>query len=428
VEFTGYDQTVTDATVRGIIHGGEVVQRVGPGEEIELVLDRTPLYAESGGQQADHGFIRLSNGALLEVSDVQRPITGLVVHQARVVEGEVATGESAEAVVDVARRRSISRAHTATHMVHQALRDELGETATQAGSENSPGRLRFDFKATQAVPAEAMAEIEARINGVLLDDLPVTADVMALDAARRMGAMALFGEKYGERVRVVSIGDWSRELCVGTHTPRVGQIGVVKLLGEASIGSGVRRVEALVGADAYGHLAREAAIVSQLTHTLNVRQDELPDRIASLLTKLKDAEREIAAVKQGQVLGAAAGLVASARDIGGVTFVSHDAGGGVRAEDLRALVLDVRTRLGSDRPVVVSMAAVAGDRPIAIVATNERARSEGIKAGAYVRIAAQVLGGGGGGKDDIAQGGGSDPSKVSDALGAVENALRTRGA
>ena len=246
--------------------------------------------------------------------------------------------------------------------------------------------------------------------------------------------MALFGEKYGERVRVVSIGDWSRELCVGTHTPCVGQIGVVKLLGEASIGSGVRRVEALVGADAYGHLAREAAIVSQLTETLNVRRDELPDRIAGLLTKLKDAEREIAAVKQGQVLGAAPGLVASARDLGGVTFVSHDAGSDVRAEDLRALVLDVRSRLGGDRPVVVSMAAVAGGRPFVIVATNERARGEGIKAGAYVRVAAQVLGGGGGGKDDIAQGGGSDPveglgrarrGRASFAPGAHEPGRRT---
>ncbi|EWT02957.1 alanyl-tRNA synthetase [Intrasporangium oryzae NRRL B-24470] len=428
VEFTGYDQTVTDATVRGLIRGGEVVERVGAGDEIEIVLDRTPLYAESGGQQADHGLIRLSNGGLIEVTDVQRPISGLVVHRARVLDGEVATGEAAEAEVDVARRRSISRAHTATHMVHQALRDELGETATQAGSENSPGRLRFDFKAMQAVPDEAMADIEARINGVLLDDLPVTADIMALDDARKMGAMALFGEKYGERVRVVSIGEWSRELCVGTHTPRVGQIGVVKLLGEASIGSGVRRVEALVGADAYGHLAREAAIVSQLTGSLNVRADELPDRIASLLSKLKDAEREIAAVKQGQVLGAAPGLVGSARDIAGVTFVSHDAGTDVRAEDLRALVLDVRTRLGADRPVVVSMAAAAGGRPFVIVATNEAARHAGIKAGAYVRVAAQVLGGGGGGKDDLAQGGGTDASKVSDALGAVEQALRARGA
>ncbi|HET9633238.1 MAG TPA: alanine--tRNA ligase [Terrabacter sp.] len=428
VEFTGYDQILTDTRVRGLIRDGVVVDRVGPGDEVEIVLDRTPLYAESGGQQADHGLIRLASGALLEVKDVQRPITGLVVHRATVLEGEAGVGEDAEAEVDVARRRSISRAHTATHMVHQALRDELGDTATQAGSENSPGRLRFDFKSLQAVPASAMAEIEARINGVLLEDLPVTADIMALDAAKRLGAMALFGEKYGERVRVVSIGEWSRELCVGTHTPRVGQIGVVKLLGESSIGSGVRRVEALVGADAYTHLAREATIVSQLTDTLGVRRDELPDRIATILGRLRDAEKEIAAVRQAQVLGAASGLVQSARDIGGVTFVSHDAGEGVPADDLRKLVTDVRGRLGNDRPVLVSMAAVNNGRPVVIVATNERAREAGLKAGAFVKLAATALGGGGGGKDDLAQGGGTDPARVSAALGAVEDHLRSRNA
>ncbi|NUR82305.1 MAG: alanine--tRNA ligase [Dermatophilaceae bacterium] len=428
VEFTGYDQTLTDTRVRGLIRDGALVDRVGQGDDVEIVLDRTPLYAESGGQQADHGRIRLANGALIEVTDVQRPITGLVVHRAKVLEGEVRLGEDAEAEVDVIRRRSISRAHTATHMVHQALRDELGDTATQAGSENSPGRLRFDFKSLQAVPAAAMGEIEGRINAVLLDDLPVTADIMDLDAAKKLGAMALFGEKYGERVRVVSIGEWSRELCVGTHTPRVGQIGVVKLLGESSIGSGVRRVEALVGADAYSHLAREATIVSQLTDTLGVRRDELADRVASIIGRLRDAEKEIAAVRQSQVLGAASGLVSSARDIGGVTFVSHDAGDGVTGDDLRKLVTDVRGRLGNDRPVLVSMAAVSNDRPVVIVATNERAREAGLKAGAFVKVAAQTLGGGGGGKDDLAQGGGTDPAKVSSALGAVEDQLRQRGA
>ncbi|WP_323101736.1 alanine--tRNA ligase [Intrasporangium sp. YIM S08009] len=427
VEFTGYDQVLTDTTLRGMLRDGVPVERAEAGDDVEIVLDRTPLYAESGGQLADHGRIRLANGALLEVKDVQRPITGLVVHRATVLEGEAAVGQEAEAEVDVLRRRSISRAHTATHMVHQALRDELGDTATQAGSENSPGRLRFDFRSLQAVPAEGLAQIEARINGFLLEDLPVTADVMNLDAAKKLGAMALFGEKYGERVRVVSIGEWSRELCVGTHTPRIGQIGVVKLLGEASIGSGVRRVEALVGADAYTHLAREAAIVSQLTDTLGVRRDELPDRIGGILSRLRDAEKEIAAVRQAQVLGAAAGLVASARDIAGVTFVSHDAGAGVGGDDLRALVTDVRSRLGNDRPALVSMAAVANDRPVVIVATNERAREAGLKAGAFVKLAAQTLGGGGGGRDDLAQGGGTDASKVSAALGVVEDALRNRG-
>jgi alanyl-tRNA synthetase len=239
--------------------------------------------------------------------------------------------------------------------------------------------------------------------------------------------MALFGEKYGDAVRVVSVGDWARELCGGTHAQRSGQLGIVKLLGEASIGSGVRRVEALVGADAYSFLAREHAIVGQLSEIVKARPEELPERISGILAKLRDAEKEIAAVRQAQVLAEAAGLVSTARDIGGVTFVSHDAGAGVGADDLRALVLDVRSRLGNHRPVLVSMASVKGGRPLAIVATNESARQLGLKAGAFVRTAAQRLGGGGGGKDDIAQGGGTDAAKVSEALGAVEDQLRNRG-
>ena len=285
------------------------------------------------------------------------------------------------------------------------------ETATQAGSENSPGRLRFDFKAPRPCRPRRWPRSRPGSTGSCSTTCP-SPRTSWRSTPRAGWARWRSSARSTASACASSRSATGRASCASARTrPRVGQIGVVKLLGEASIGSGVRRVEALVGADAYGHLAREAAIVSQLTETLNVRRDELPDRIAGLLAKLKDAEREIAAVKQGQVLGAAPGLVASARDLGGVTFVSHDAGSDVRAEDLRALVLDVRSRLGGDRPVVVSMAAVAGGRPFVIVATNERARGEGIKAGAYVRVAAQVLGGGGGGKDDIAQGGGSDPSR-----------------
>ncbi|HEU5144170.1 MAG TPA: alanine--tRNA ligase [Dermatophilaceae bacterium] len=428
VEFTGYDEVVSESHVAGIIRDGAKVESAAVGDDIELVLDRTPFYAEGGGQLADGGRIELESGAVIEVRDVQSPITGLIVHRATVVLGEVTQGELANARVDVQRRRSISRAHTATHMVHKAIREALGDAATQAGSENAPGRFRFDFNAQQAVPTSVLSDVEGKVNALLLDDLPVHAEIMTQQQARDVGAMALFGEKYGDRVRVVSVGDWAKELCGGTHAQRSGQLGVVKLLGEASIGSGVRRVEALVGADAYQHLAREAAIVGQLTEALKVRTEELPERISSILTKLREAEKEISTVKQAQVLGAAPALVATARDIGGVTFVSHDAGEGVGADDLRALVLDVRGRLGNDRPTLVSMAAASNGRPLVIVATNERARELGVKAGAFVKIAAQVLGGGGGGKDDIAQGGGSDVSKVPQALGSVEDAVRSRGA
>ena len=427
VEFTGYEEVVSQARVAGIIRDGRNVDAAGTGDDIELVLDRTPFYAEGGGQLADGGRVELANGAVIEVRDVQRPIAGLVVHRATVVLGEVAKGMVANAEVDVERRRSISRAHTATHMVHKAIREALGDTATQAGSENAPGRFRFDFKAQQAVPVSVLRDVEAEVNALLLEDLPVQAEVMTQQQARDIGAMALFGEKYGDAVRVISVGEWARELCGGTHAQRSGQLGLVKLLGEASIGSGVRRVEALVGADAYSFLAREHAIVGQLSEALKARPEELPERISGILARLKDAEREIAAARQEKALAGASGLVASGRDLGGLTFVSHDAAH-LASDDLRSLVLDVRTRLGNDRPTVVAMAAVANGRPVVIVATNVAARDAGVKAGDLVRRAAQILGGGGGGKDDLAQGGGTDPSKVSEALGAIEDGLRARQA
>jgi len=426
VVFTGYDETVSEARVAGMLVDGASVGSAHAGEDIELVLDRTPFYAEGGGQLADAGLITLGNGAVIEVRDVQSPIKGLVVHRATVVSGEVSTGESAHAAVDLDRRRAISRAHTATHMVHKAIREALGDTATQAGSENAPGRFRFDFNASAALPLSVLSDVEAKVNALLLEDLPVHAEVMTQDEARASGAMALFGEKYGEAVRVVSVGDWARELCGGTHAQRSGQLGLVKLLGEASIGSGVRRVEALVGTDAYDFLAREHAVVGQLTEALKVRSEELPERIASILGKLKDAEREINTMRQKQVLAGGSSLTAGARDVFGVSFVGHHAGIGVGADDLRSLVLDVRSRLGNDRPSVVAVASVAKDRPVVIIATNDAARQWGLKAGALVRLAAQALGGGGGGKDDVAQGGGTDSSKIGEALAIVEHAVGER--
>ena len=261
VDFTGYHEVVSEGAVRGLVRDGEVLSSARAGDEVELVLDRTPFYAEGGGQLADQGVIELENGARLEVRDVQTPIRGLVVHRVKVLDGEVGVGDAAHSEVDVERRRSISRAHTATHMVHKAFREALGETATQAGSENAPGRFRFDFSATGAVPTSVLHDVEARVNDLVLADLGVHAELMTQEEAVRSGAMALFGEKYGDQVRVISVGDWARELCGGTHAGRSGQLGVIKLLGEASIGSGVRRVEALVGADAYQFLAREHVLV-----------------------------------------------------------------------------------------------------------------------------------------------------------------------
>ena len=423
VEFTGYDEVVTEARVGGLIDAsGTTIPSANEGSEIELVLDRTPFYAEGGGQLADQGVIELSNGARIEVLDVQSPITGLIVHQARVLSGEVTVGEAAHATVDVERRRSISRAHTATHMVHKAFREALGETATQAGSENAPGRFRFDFSATGAVPQSAMVDVEARVNDLVLADLAVPAEIMTQEEALRSGAMALFGEKYGDQVRVISVGDWARELCGGTHAGRSGQLGVIKLLGESSIGSGVRRVEALVGGDAYRFLAREHVLVAQLSEALKARPEELPERVNDLVARLRAAEKEIEKVRMAQLLASAGELAASAKDVYGVSFVGRRVDG-ANAGDVRKLALDIRGRMPADRPGVVALIGSSNDKPAVVVAVNETGRSWGISANALVRVAAQALGGSGGGKDDVAQGGGADLTHVDQALVDVEHAV-----
>jgi alanyl-tRNA synthetase len=424
VEFTGYDEVTTSGTVRGLLVGGTESVEAEEGDEIELVLDRTPFYAEGGGQLADQGVIEVSGGGRIEVLDVQTPITGLIVHRARVLTGSVAVGAEAHGLVGVERRRSISRSHTATHMVHKAFREALGETATQAGSENTPGRFRFDFASTGAVPPSVLADVEARVNDLLAADLPVHAEIMSQNQAIAAGALALFGEKYGDQVRVVSVGEWARELCGGTHARRSGQLGLVKLLSESSIGQGVRRVEALVGVDAYKFLAREHILVHQLTEALKVRPEELPDRVISIVTQLRDAQREIDRLRRAQLLAGAATLADSAREIGGALVVAHQVpDGSANADDMRTLALEVRGRLPGDRPGVVAVAGVAGERPVVVVAVNDSGRNAGLKAGQLVRVAAQTLGGGGGGKDDLAQGGGADASKVGDALRQVEQAI-----
>jgi alanyl-tRNA synthetase len=421
VEFTGYGEVVTEATVRGLIDStGGSAQAAREGDELELVLDRTPFYAEGGGQLADQGVIELGTGARLQVTDVQQPIKGLVVHQVRVLSGEVTVGEQGQALVDVERRRSISRAHTATHMVHKAFREALGDTATQAGSENAPGRFRFDFAASGAVPVSAMADVEARVNDLVLADLAVHAELMSQEEARRSGAMALFGEKYGDEVRVVSVGDWARELCGGTHAGRSGQLGVIKLLGEASIGSGVRRVEALVGGDAYRFLAREHVLVAQLSEALKVRPEALPERVHDLVERLRTAEKEIERVRVQQVLAAAGSLAADAKDVFGVSFVGHRVDG-AGPGDVRKLALDVRGRLPQGRPGVVAVIGSSGGKPAVVVAVNDDARDRGFSANALVKTAAVALGGSGGGKDDVAQGGGADLSRADQALVEVEH-------
>jgi alanyl-tRNA synthetase len=427
VEFLGYTEASARAHVAGLLVDGVAAPAASAPADVEVILDRTPFYAEAGGQLADHGTIMLDGGGTIEVDDVQAPLKGLSVHRGRLVDGAVTLGEAATATIDTTRRRAISRAHTATHMVHKAIRETLGDEATQAGSENAPNRLRFDFRAGAGLPSGAVAEVEARVNEQVSDDLEVTDAIMPLARARELGAMALFGEKYGDQVRVVSIGgDWSRELCAGTHVARSGQLGLVTLLGESSIGSGVRRVDALVAEGAYGFQAKEHALVGQLSGLLNVRSEDLPDRVSALVGRLREAEKELAALRQAQLLASAGSLMAGVRDLAGVRVVARDVGDVAAAEDLRNLVLDVRQRLGQDRPTVVALGGAAKGRPVVVVATNGPARDAGLRAGALVRVAATRLGGGGGGKDDVAQGGGTDVSALASALADVCDVIARR--
>ena len=421
--FTGYTDTEGESTVVGLLVDGVPSPAAQEGDAVEVVLDRTPFYAEGVGQLADTGRIRIDTGAVVEVRDVQQPVAGVSVHKGVVQVGEVTLGAGAQARIDVGRRRSIARAHSATHLTHQALRDALGPTAAQAGSENSPGRFRFDFGSPAAVPGTVLTDVEQQINEVLARELDVTAEVMSMAEAKKQGAIAEFGEKYGDRVRVVTIGDFSKELCGGTHVHNTAQLGLVKLLGESSIGSGVRRVEALVGVDAYNFLAREHTVVSQLTDLVKGRPEELPEKISGMLAKLKEAEKEIERFRGEKVLRAAAGLAEGAKDVRGIALAAGRVPDGTGADDLRKLVLDVRGRVQGGRPAVVALFTVAKDRPLTVIATNEAARERGIKAGELVRTAAKTLGGGGGGKDDVAQGGGQNPSAIEEAVAAVERLI-----
>lgn len=419
--FLGYSDLKSESKINGILVEGISVDSAQSGQEIEIVLDRTPFYAEGGGQLADGGKITLSTGAVIEIDDVQTPVNGLSVHRGRVLSGEVSLGSDALAEIDIERRHAISRAHTATHMVHKAFRELLGETATQAGSENSPGRFRFDFPSTGAVPASVLNDVEARVNTLLLDNLAVTAEVMSQDAAKKIGAMALFGEKYGDQVRVVSVGDWARELCGGTHVERSGQLGVVKLLSESSVGAGVRRVEALVGVDAYKFLAREHILLNSLTEIVKgSKVEELPERISDLLNRVKEIEKELAQVRSVKAMGEISTLAKSAKDINGISTVTAVLADGVVGDDLRKIALDLRNL--TEKSVIALISANDG-KPVLVVAVGEAARALGIKAGTLVKAGSTVLGGGGGGKDDFAQGGGSDASKSEEALVAISKLI-----
>jgi len=419
--FTGYVDASSEAIISAIMVDGKSVNEAGQNTDVEIILDRTPFYAEGGGQLPDGGLITLSNGAVVEIDDVQIPVPGLYIHRGQVISGSVEVKSGALATIDIERRLAISRAHTATHMVHKAFREVLGETATQAGSENSPGRFRFDFPATGAVPASVLEEVEGRVNNLLLDNLSITAKVMTQPEAKAMGAMALFGEKYGDQVRVISVGDWAHELCGGTHVKSSGELGVVKLLSEASIGAGIRRVEALVGRDAYGFLAREHLLLNSLTQIIKgARVEELPSRISDLVEKLKGVEKELASFKTAQILASATTLLKTTSKVAGFEVLSAELESNISGDDLRTIALDLRNRISDG---IVILASKGDERSTLVVAVSPNAVKSGVKAGALVKLGSEILGGGGGGKDDFAQGGGSNHSEISSALTAMSKSI-----
>jgi len=423
-EFLGYTDLQAEAKVVALLENGQPVRSVGVGRKAEVVLDRTPFYAESGGQVADTGVL-LGDGVELKVLDVQKIVPGLFVHRVEVTGGEVALDTRLTGSVDEHRRHSIERSHSATHLVHAAVRGAYGKRAAQAGSLNSPGRMRFDFTTPGSVSADVLTEVEEEVNDYLQTDVEVQSYVTTKDKALELGAVALFGEKYGNDVRVVDMGEYSRELCGGTHVDRIGQLGLVKLVSDASIGSGVHRVEALVGADALKHVRKEQLLVSQLANTFKVPSDQLPSRIEDVLTRLKNAEKEIEQLRTQQVLGSAGTLAGKATDVNGVSVVAEVVPD-VDGNGLRALASDIRGRLGS-RPGVVALFSPAGDKVSFVVATTEAARDKGLAAGKLVPSFAEAIGGRGGGKPDMAQGGGSNPAGAADAVAALRKAIADIG-
>ncbi|WP_127793568.1 alanine--tRNA ligase [Agromyces sp. LHK192] len=420
--FTGYTDLATDSTVLGILVDGHPVTAAVAGQTAEVILAATSLYAESGGQMPDKGRI-VGDGYVLDVLDVQKPVPGLISHTVQVASGEVGVGVAARSEVDAAYRRGATQAHSGTHLVHAALRQVLGPDAHQAGSLNRAGYLRLDFGWNKALSTETKTEIEEIANTAIRDNLEVVTREMPLDEAKALGAMALFGEKYGDVVRVVDIGGpWSRELCAGTHVATSAEVGMINLIGESSVGATSRRVESLVGMEAFRQFAAERALVNELTANLKTRPEQLVDRVGELVTSLKAAEKKIQAFEQKALAERVPTLADRAGRIGSNLLVAEHVGALASADELRTLANQVRTRLG-DVASVVALTADVGGRPVAIVATSPAAREAGANAGALAKRMAQVLGGGGGGKPDLAQGGGSDLGAIPTALDAVRAEL-----
>ncbi|MBX7434029.1 alanine--tRNA ligase [Mycobacterium sp. Y57] len=432
-EFTGFDELTTEARILGIFVDGKRVPvvahagRDGVAERVELILDRSPFYAESGGQIADEGTISGTGGSATSkaaVTDVQKIAKTLWAHRVNVESGEFVEGDSIVAAVDPRWRHGATQGHSGTHMVHAALRQVLGPNAVQAGSLNRPGYLRFDFNWQGALSEDQRSQIEEVTNQAVEADYEVHSFTTELEQAKSMGAMALFGEAYPDEVRVVEIGGpFSLELCGGTHVRNSAQIGPVTILGESSVGSGVRRVEAYVGLDSFRHLARERALMAGLASSLKVPSDEVPARVATLVERLKAAEKELDRLRLANARAAAANAAAGAEEIGKVRVVVQRMAGGMSAGDLRSLVGDIRGKLGSD-PAVVALIAEGDDDAVPyVVAVNPAAQDLGLRADELVKPLGAAVNGRGGGKADLAQGSGKGAAGIDAALAAIRTEI-----
>jgi len=423
--FTGYEELVSGANVIGLVKDGQKVNEVHEGDEVEVILDHSPLYAESGGQMADRG--RISAGeSLLEVNDVQKIGKKLWVHKASVTAGGLDLGMSVEASVDEKWRHGATQAHSATHLIHAALRQVLGPTAVQVGSLNRPGYLRFDFNYTEQLSQEQMEEIALITNQAIDSNMAVNTIETSLEEAKAMGAMALFGENYGNQVRVVEIGGpFSIELCGGTHVGSSAEIGLVSVLGESSVGSGARRIEAYSGMDAFRYYSKETALVEGVSRELKVQSEELPERISQLSERLKAAEKEIEGLRKAQLTARASEIIDSATEVNGIKTITLQLPDGTSGGDLRTVATDIRNRMKDTAAVIVLGAVDKGKFPFIAAATG-KAVDEGVKAGDIVKRLGEYVNGRGGGKPDMAQGSGTAPEGAQRGFEAVKDLLQSR--
>lgn len=421
-KFTGYEELVSGAKVIGLIRDGLVVKELKEGDVAEVLLDETSFYAESGGQDSDSGFIT-GDGLSLEVLDVQKPVKGLVSHSVIVKRGSVSVGSKVSTEVSPEWRLGAAQAHSATHVVHAALRQVLGPQALQSGSYNKPGYMRLDFSWSEALSQATKTEIEEVTNLAIRQDLAVSAQFMSVKEAKDFGAVALFGETYDENVRVIQIGGpWSRELCGGTHVSRSSQVGLVSVIGEASVGSGSRRLEAFVGFEAFQALAAERALVATLSESFKVPREQLIEKIQSTVEELKAAQRKLASLSMDQLIARLPSLSQLAKSIGDSKAVLVNVGDVESADQVRELAVALRDKLEPANAVAV-MAGIYGGKIVLVIATTKNAREAGISSGKLVKEASAILGGGGGGKDDIAQGGGPDLEKLDEAFAAIEKSI-----